>query len=57
MPQLRAAHALTPTALFDEVVLQAAELPVAQVIGLVDEAEREVRSSTISAFWKESSVW
>src|ERR1700677_5046198 len=36
-------HALAQTALFDEVLLEAAEVLVDQIIGLVDEAEGDVR--------------
>ena len=40
--QSRAGHALAQTAVFEEIFLQTSELLVNQVIGLVDEAERDV---------------
>src|SRR5712671_1990364 len=40
--QAGAGHALAQAALFEEILLQTAKLLVNQVIGLVDEAERDV---------------
>lgn len=36
-------HSLADTAILDEVGFQTADLPVEQVVGLVDEAESDVR--------------
>lgn len=49
-------HALTDAALFDEVLLQAATLLVEEVVGLVDEAERDVGEDFGRARFKEGAV-
>jgi hypothetical protein len=40
--QARAGHALANAAVFDEVLLESFNLPVQQVVGLVDQANRNL---------------
>lgn len=49
-------HALAEAAFFDEVLFQALELAVEEVVGLVEEADRDIRESFGGAVFEEEAV-